>query len=76
MKKRILEFIYQYYDLHGFLPSYKEIAFSVNLKSLSTINYYIKKLETEGFLKRMPGRHRAFILPKKDAKIEYKKPDC
>jgi repressor LexA len=56
---RILEFIRQWVEQHGYPPSVREIGEAVGLVSPSSVAYQLKELEKKGFLRRDPNRPRA-----------------
>lgn len=49
-KKEILEAIIKYISEHGYPPSVREIGEMVNLKSTSSVQYYLKQMIAEGLL--------------------------
>ena len=61
-KKRILDYISAFSDVHGFAPTYREIGKAVGLRSSSTVFEYIKELKEEGKLNITEGRPRALAL--------------
>lgn len=68
----LVEFITDYNQEKGYLPSIREMAAHLNIKSTSTINYYINILEKRNILKRnSDNRARAFeIISRKTPKFE------
>jgi repressor LexA len=56
---RILEFIREWVEQHGYPPSVREIGEAVGLVSPSSVAYQLKELEKKGFLRRDPNRPRA-----------------
>ncbi|MFI6819543.1 transcriptional repressor LexA [Micromonospora sp. NPDC050187] len=58
-QRRILEFIRDWVDRHGYPPSVREIGEAVGLVSPSSVAYQLKELERKGFLRRDPNRPRA-----------------
>lgn len=49
-KKQILEAIINYISEHGYPPSVREIGEMVNLKSTSSVQYYLKQMIAVGLL--------------------------
>ena len=49
---RIVEFIREYTDEHGWPPSYREIGDECDIKSTSNVKYWIDKLVEEGRLEQ------------------------
>ncbi|MET7374805.1 MULTISPECIES: transcriptional repressor LexA [Micromonospora] len=58
-QRRILEFIRNWVERHGYPPSVREIGEAVGLVSPSSVAYQLKELEKKGFLRRDPNRPRA-----------------
>lgn len=58
-QRRILEFIRDWVDRHGYPPSVREIGEAVGLVSPSSVAYQLKELERKGYLRRDPNRPRA-----------------
>ncbi|GAB3145471.1 transcriptional repressor LexA [Micromonospora sonneratiae] len=58
-QRRILEFIRDWVERHGYPPSVREIGEAVGLVSPSSVAYQLKELERKGFLRRDPNRPRA-----------------
>lgn len=51
-KKKIYDFICRHIQEYGYPPSVREIGENVGLKSTSSVHFYIKHLEEEGYLTR------------------------
>ncbi len=51
-QKRVLEWIESYLSQHGILPSRREIAEGLGLRSPATIQQHIEVLEAKGFIQR------------------------
>ncbi|MCH4200719.1 MAG: transcriptional repressor LexA [Clostridium tyrobutyricum] len=58
----IYSFIKKYKDEKGYPPSFREICKSVKLKSISSVYRYLKKLESEGLIKRDPSKPRSISI--------------
>lgn len=58
-QQRILEFLRDWVDSHGYPPSVREIGEAVGLVSPSSVAYQLKELEKKGYLRRDPNRPRA-----------------
>lgn len=58
-QRRILEFIREWVERHGYPPSVREIGEAVGLVSPSSVAYQLKELERKGYLRRDPNRPRA-----------------
>ena len=57
-RKKILEFVRDYIDEHGFAPSVREIGRAVGINSTKAVKYHLDILVTEGLLKRTPRQAR------------------
>lgn len=60
--KNLMDYIVNFSDTHGYIPSVREMASHIGIKSTSTINYYIDILEQRNMLKRNSGKNRARAL--------------
>src|SRR5690606_35215761 len=58
-QRRIMEFLRQWGQEHGYPPSVREIGEAVGLVSPSSVAYQLKVLERKGYLRRDPNRPRA-----------------
>lgn len=58
-QNRILSFIRDWVERHGYPPSVREIGEAVGLVSPSSVAYQLKELEKKGLLRRDPNRPRA-----------------
>ena len=58
-QRRIMEFLRNWGDEHGYPPSVREIGEAVGLVSPSSVAYQLKALERKGYLRRDPNRPRA-----------------
>lgn len=61
MERKILNTITEYYKIHGYCPSFREIASIVNLRSTSSVKKYIDNMLQSGLLEseEKPGSVRA-----------------
>ena len=65
-RKQILEYIWEFYEDHSYMPSMREIGKGVGLKSTSSIEHHIIQLYLDGYLEsEHNGRPRAFRLTDK-----------
>ena len=60
--QEILEFINFTLKNDGYSPSVREICEAVNLKSTSTVQYHLNKLEKKGFINKSDGKSRSLHL--------------
>ncbi|HEX9270108.1 MAG TPA: transcriptional repressor LexA [Candidatus Limnocylindria bacterium] len=61
--ERILTYIRETIEEHGYPPSVREIAEAVGLASTSAVHHHLTKLEREGRLQKEATRSRALTLP-------------
>ena len=60
--QEILEFINFTLKNDGYSPSVREICEAVNLKSTSTVQYHLNKLEEKGVINKSDGKSRSLHL--------------
>ncbi|MDA9179012.1 transcriptional repressor LexA [Acidimicrobiia bacterium] len=60
--QEILEFINFTLKNDGYSPSVREICEAVNLKSTSTVQYHLNKLEKKGVINKTDGKSRSLHL--------------
>jgi repressor LexA len=78
-QRRIMEFLRDWGDQHGYPPSVREIGEAVGLVSPSSVAYQLKALERKGYLRRDPNRPRAVdVRPASelvdDSELEARRP--
>ena len=61
-EKKMLEFIRSSVDAHGFPPSIRELGAAFGIRSTNGVRYYLRRLETEGYLRRNPRISRGIEL--------------
>ena len=61
-QQHLLQFIYEFTKKNGYTPSVREMCDKMNFASTSTIFYYLKKCEEQGYIKRAKGKNRAIEL--------------
>jgi repressor LexA len=61
-ENEILEFINYTLKNDGYSPSVREIGEAVNLKSTSSVQYHLKKLEKKGVINKSEGKSRSLHL--------------
>ena len=64
-QKRLLDHIVEFFEDHGYMPSYREIAQNLKLSSPSSVHQYIKVLEDKGFVKTGSNEARSLELTQK-----------
>ena len=60
--KNLMDYIVEFSNSYGYMPSVREMAKHIGIKSTSTINYYISILEQRNYLKRNESRNKARAL--------------
>ncbi len=62
----IYEYLQQFINENGFPPSVREIAAKFNIKSTSTVHYYIKKMKSNGLILQETNKKRAIVINRKN----------
>src|SRR4051812_36470109 len=65
-QKEVLDYISQYIELHGYAPSYREIASAFKFGSVATVAEHVESLVTKGFLMKNENEARSIQLVKAD----------
>lgn len=63
-QQQILEFIEEFSSENGFPPTVREIAEKFDIKSTSTVAYYLDKLKESGQIVYEAQKKRAIVVPK------------
>lgn len=61
-ERRVLEFVAQFIQRHGYAPTLKEICLGVGVRSPATVCEHIYKLEEKGFVRRLAGKRRGIEI--------------
>lgn len=61
-KGRIIVFIAEFTDQHGFSPTYREIAEGLGYASVSTVHKHITELKEKGLISETDGKSRSLVL--------------
>ena len=61
LRDEILSYVYNYSEEHGYAPSYREICQALGVKSKSTVQNHIRRLEAEGRLCFRTKRPRTMV---------------
>jgi len=56
---QLIEYIKKYVDENNYPPTVREMCKAVNVKSTSTIAYYLSKLENDGLIRKSANKNRA-----------------
>ncbi len=63
--KQVLKVIQQHSEKYGYSPSYRDICEDTEITSTSMVNYYLKQLEKEGYIKREENISRSLNITEK-----------
>lgn len=66
---KIYEYIVDFVNNNGYIPSTRELCKHFNIASTSTIAYYLGKLEEQGKIKRSGNRNRAIEILDRKPKV-------
>ncbi len=69
-QKEILDFVTQYIELHGYAPSYREIATAFHFGSVATVAEHIESLVTKGMLQKGENEARSIQLVRTEIEHE------
>ncbi|MBI3573381.1 MAG: transcriptional repressor LexA [Candidatus Kerfeldbacteria bacterium] len=61
-KQRVLQYLKDYIDRHGYAPTLTEIAKHLGVSALSTVHEHLQFLEERGFIERSEGEERGISL--------------
>jgi len=63
-EREILDFISAYWEKNNVYPSYREIGAGVGLRSVSSVNRYVRSLTNKGEILPHDGKMRCLVLKK------------
>jgi len=70
-QKQVLDFVTQYIEVHGYAPSYREIAEAFKLGSVATVAEHVESLVTKGLLQKNENSARSLqLVTPKDSDFE------
>jgi len=69
-QKQVLNFIKSFIKKERYSPSYEEIRKYFKFSSKSTVDYYLKKLEEEGYLNRQEYKSRTINIREKESLVQ------
>ena len=69
-QKQVLDFITSYKREYGYAPSLEEIKDDLNIASISTAHYHVKKLQESGYLQKEHHQPRAVSPTREKETIE------
>ena len=64
-QKAILRFFYDYSQTNGIYPTIREVCAGTNTGSTSVVNYNLRQLTQQGYLRHSPRRSRSSTLTTK-----------
>lgn len=65
-QRKILLFIADFINTHGYPPSYQEICYALKIKSKSQVFEFVKRLKEQGHIKTVNGRKRSMSIVHQD----------
>ena len=65
-QKDVLEYIRDFTYRNGYVPSVRDIARAIGVKSPSTVQGYLDGLEKAGYIRREPSQNRSIVLIEED----------
>lgn len=60
--KNILSFLRIFIAEHGYAPTQRQIATACGIGSISSVNYWLRRLDEAGAIKIQPAISRAIVL--------------
>lgn len=64
-RQKILDYISDFTDRHGYTPTHDEIRRGCGIRSVSSVQYHLEALEREGRIRRNPRISRGIQLPER-----------
>ena len=61
-QRQILDYVEQFIDMHGYSPSFEEIAGEFKYRSLATVHEHLSNLENKGYLRKNYNKSRSLEL--------------
>ena len=62
-QQKILDYLKNFSDKHGYAPSVRDVAEACDLGASSVAQYYLDVLEKKGHISRMKGISRSITFP-------------
>ena len=62
--QQLYDYINDFRKQNGYPPTVREMCVAINVKSTSTIAYYINKMEQRGMIRKCPNKNRALEITK------------
>jgi repressor LexA len=73
-QKRIVEYISEFWEKHGYPPTVRDILKGCGVSSTSVVDYNLKSLERQGYIKRHSGVSRGIELSNRVSQITVSVP--
>lgn len=61
-REEIMEAIRTYWAEHSFSPSIRDLVEMTDISSTYVVNYYLERLERDGFITREPRTARSIVV--------------
>lgn len=61
-RRRILEVVKKYQQEHGFSPTLRDIGKKAMIASISSVEYHLCIMETDGIITRRPRTARSIVV--------------
>ena len=69
-EREVLDFIREYWKKYQLYPSFREIGAGIGLRSVSSVNRYIRSLTEKGEILPHKGKMRCLVLKKQYSLFE------
>lgn len=73
-QRQILDYVEQFIDLHGYSPSFEEIAGEFKYRSLATVHEHLSNLENKGYLRKNYNKSRSLELVQAEGTLAVELP--
>lgn len=72
--EKLLSFIKDYKSQNGFPPTMREMKKALNFKSISTVSYYLDKLQNDGLIVKQANKNRALDIVSTNSNVSNVEP--
>ena len=66
---KVLKYIKDYLDKHGFPPAFRDIQADLGYASVSTVSHWVHKLEDDELIERDMGKARGMKITEEGYKV-------
>lgn len=73
-QRQILDYVEQFIDMHGYSPSFEEIAGEFKYRSLATVHEHLSNLENKGYLRKNYNKSRSLELVQAEGTLAVELP--